>query len=192
MISEDVHLNMETDSPDKLTNPNRISRFLDEMKKDNTRLTEYCRRPPPIVPDLDKCRQHKELSKDIKMMNGCLAFLEHCIRSEKEFPELANDDALATYQKAYDDLVSLKEHKMGELALFLPCPVLDCPDSQNTPTNSNAHTKNNVKKHARKASKKNRKSPNPTPVPSDGFASPKKFAKKIKLILLLDLVSLLH
>ncbi|GFS30549.1 hypothetical protein TNIN_326021 [Trichonephila inaurata madagascariensis] len=97
MISEDVHLNMETDPPDKLTNPNCISRFLDEMKKDNTRQTEYCRRPPPIVPDLDKCRQHKELSKDIKMMNGRLAFLEHCIRSEKEFPELANDATLATY-----------------------------------------------------------------------------------------------
>ncbi|GFY72274.1 hypothetical protein TNIN_390421 [Trichonephila inaurata madagascariensis] len=79
---------------------------------------------------------------------------QHCISSEKEFPELANDDVLATYQKDYDDLVSLKEHKMGELALFLPCPVLDCPDSQNTPTNSNVHMKNNVKKHAVKRARK--------------------------------------
>ncbi|GFY59665.1 hypothetical protein TNIN_384001 [Trichonephila inaurata madagascariensis] len=146
------------------------------MKKDNTRLTEYGRRPPPTVPGLDKCRQHKELSKDIKMMNGRLAFLEHCIRSEKEFPDLADDTTLATYQSGRGSRV---EHKMGELALFLPCPVLDCPDSQNTSPNSNVHTKNNVKKHARKASKKNRKSPNPTPVPSDGFASPKNSLRKL-------------
>ncbi|GFY45938.1 hypothetical protein TNIN_205931, partial [Trichonephila inaurata madagascariensis] len=108
-------------------------------------------------------------------------FLEHCIRSEKEFPDLADDATLAAFQKDYDDLVSLKEHKMGELALFLSCPVLDCPDSQISSSNLNDHSKNNVKKHARKASQENKRSSNATPVPSDGFASPKKFAKKIKL-----------
>ncbi|GFY70793.1 hypothetical protein TNIN_225831 [Trichonephila inaurata madagascariensis] len=85
------------------------------------------------------------------MMSGRLAFLEHCIRSEKEFPDLTDDAILAAYQKDYDDLVSFKEHKMGELALFLPCPVLDCPDSKITFSNLNDHSKNNVKKHARKA-----------------------------------------
>ncbi|GFY65958.1 hypothetical protein TNIN_378351 [Trichonephila inaurata madagascariensis] len=93
------------------------------------------------------------------MMNGRLAFLEHCIRSEKEFLDLADDATLAAYQKDYDDLVSLKEHKVGELALFLPCPVLDCPDDQITSSNLSDHTKNSVKKHARKASQENKISP---------------------------------
>ncbi|GFU95831.1 hypothetical protein TNCV_1158901 [Trichonephila clavipes] len=62
-------------------------------------------------------------------MNGRLTFLEHCISSEKEFPELTDDANLVDYQKDYDDLVSLKEQKLGELALILPCPVQDCPDN---------------------------------------------------------------
>ncbi|GFV51374.1 nucleic-acid-binding protein from transposon X-element [Trichonephila clavipes] len=47
-------------------------------------------------------------------MNGRLTFLEHCISSEKEFPELTDDANLVDYQKDYDDLVSLKEQKLGE------------------------------------------------------------------------------
>ncbi|GFS39024.1 hypothetical protein TNIN_404221 [Trichonephila inaurata madagascariensis] len=62
--------------------------------------------PPPTVHDQDRCRLHNELKKDINMMNRCLAYLEHCIRSEKEFPDDAN---LADYQNDYDDLVSLKK-----------------------------------------------------------------------------------
>ncbi|GFT44830.1 hypothetical protein TNCV_3688681 [Trichonephila clavipes] len=110
---------------------------------------------PPTVPDLDRCRQHKELKKDINMMNGRLAFLEHCICSEKEIPDLTNDATLAAYQKDYDGLVSLKERKVSELVLFLPCPELDCPDNVLNSNNVNDLSKNNVKKHARKASQKN-------------------------------------
>ncbi|GFW70241.1 hypothetical protein TNCV_3337591 [Trichonephila clavipes] len=39
--------------------------------------------PPPEETDNDKCRRHKEIQKRIKMMNGRLSFLEHCIQSEK-------------------------------------------------------------------------------------------------------------
>ncbi|GFT86880.1 hypothetical protein TNCV_4599771 [Trichonephila clavipes] len=38
--------------------------------------------PPPEVTESDKCRRHKEIQKRIKMTNGRLSFLEHCIRSE--------------------------------------------------------------------------------------------------------------
>ncbi|GFU91776.1 hypothetical protein TNCV_3191631 [Trichonephila clavipes] len=50
--------------------------------------------PPPEETDNDKCRRHKEIQKRIKMTNGRLSFLEHCIQSEKEFPDLTDDDAL--------------------------------------------------------------------------------------------------
>ncbi|GFX62254.1 hypothetical protein TNCV_3306281 [Trichonephila clavipes] len=85
--------------------------------------------PPPEETDNDKCRRHKEIQKRIKMTNGSLSFLEHCIKSEKEFPDLTDDDALIGYQKEHDELSSLKKHKLGELALILPCPVLDCPEN---------------------------------------------------------------
>ncbi|GFT34659.1 nucleic-acid-binding protein from transposon X-element [Trichonephila clavipes] len=51
------------------------------------------------------------------MMTGRLSFLEHCIKSEKEFPDLTDDGALVGYQKDYDELSSLKEHKLGFLQL---------------------------------------------------------------------------
>ncbi|GFX03780.1 hypothetical protein TNCV_2113521 [Trichonephila clavipes] len=85
--------------------------------------------PLPEETDNDKCRHHKENQKLIKMTNGRLSFLEHCIKREKEFPDLADDDALIGYQKEHDELSSLKEHKLGELALILPCFVLDCPEN---------------------------------------------------------------
>ncbi|GFW52753.1 hypothetical protein TNCV_2393331 [Trichonephila clavipes] len=93
--------------------------------------------PPPEETDNDKCRHHKEIQKRIKMTNGRLSFLEHCIKSEKEFPDLTDDDALIGYQKEHDELSSLKEHKLGELALVLPCPVLDCPENANNSIKQN-------------------------------------------------------
>ncbi|GFT09211.1 hypothetical protein TNCV_4106351 [Trichonephila clavipes] len=57
--------------------------------------------PPPEETDKDKCRHHQEIQKFVKMMNGRLSFLEHCIQSEKEFPDLTDDDALVGYQKDY-------------------------------------------------------------------------------------------
>ncbi|GFT18609.1 hypothetical protein TNCV_794721 [Trichonephila clavipes] len=47
--------------------------------------------PPPEETDNDKCRRHKEIQKRIKMMNGRLSFLEHCIQTEKEFPDLTDE-----------------------------------------------------------------------------------------------------
>ncbi|GFU58997.1 hypothetical protein TNCV_4125791 [Trichonephila clavipes] len=90
--------------------------------------------PPPEETDSDKCRHHKEIQKRIKMMNGRLSFLEHCIQSEKEFPDLTDDDALVGFEKEHDELSSQKEQNLGELALFLPCPVLDCPGNAKNST----------------------------------------------------------
>ncbi|GFW13298.1 hypothetical protein TNCV_3767151 [Trichonephila clavipes] len=87
---------------------------------------------PPEETDNDKCRRHKEIQKRIKMMNGRLSFLEHCIQSEKEFPDLTDDDALVGFQNEHDELSTQKEQNLGELALFLPCPVLDCPENPKT------------------------------------------------------------
>ncbi|GFW01483.1 nucleic-acid-binding protein from transposon X-element [Trichonephila clavipes] len=109
--------------------------------------------PPPEETDSDKCRRHKEIQKRIKMMNGRLSFLEHCIRSEKESPDLTDADALVEFQNEHDELSSQKEQKLGELALSLPCPVLDCPGNAKT---------------------------NKTVNDDRGFVSPKKTAKKQK------------
>ncbi|GFX29071.1 hypothetical protein TNCV_2072221 [Trichonephila clavipes] len=107
MISEDDPPNMETDPPDKFiehkphrTKTNAVNRKAPKRKPPD---------PPPKIPDLDRCRQHKEIQKDIKTMSSCLTFLEHCINSEKEFPDLTDDGNLVGYQKDYDDLASLKE-----------------------------------------------------------------------------------
>ncbi|GFW99358.1 uncharacterized protein TNCV_3981821 [Trichonephila clavipes] len=59
--------------------------------------------PPSEETDNDKCRHHKEIQKLVKMMNGRLSFLEHCIKSEKEFPDLTDDDALVGYQKDHQE-----------------------------------------------------------------------------------------
>ncbi|GFT24648.1 hypothetical protein TNCV_2856011 [Trichonephila clavipes] len=107
--------------------------------------------PPPKETDNDKCRRHKEIQKFVKMMNGRLSFLEHCIKSEKEFPDLTDDDALVGYQKDYDELSSLKEHKL----------------------------ENNAKKHSRQASHDSKKIANS--ITDGGFTSPQKVAKKLKL-----------
>ncbi|GFW07698.1 hypothetical protein TNCV_3918311 [Trichonephila clavipes] len=32
--------------------------------------------PPPKIPDHDRCRHHKEIQKDVKLMTGRLTFLE--------------------------------------------------------------------------------------------------------------------
>ncbi|GFT27081.1 hypothetical protein TNCV_4675981 [Trichonephila clavipes] len=42
-------------------------------------------------------------------MSGCLTFLEHYIRCEKEFPDLTDDANLVGYQKDYNDLSRLSE-----------------------------------------------------------------------------------
>ncbi|GFV45820.1 nucleic-acid-binding protein from transposon X-element [Trichonephila clavipes] len=68
--------------------------------------------PPPEETDNDKCRRHKEIQKRIKMMNGRLSFLEHCIQSEKEFPDLTDDDALVGFQNEHDELSSQKEQNL--------------------------------------------------------------------------------
>ncbi|GFW71941.1 nucleic-acid-binding protein from transposon X-element [Trichonephila clavipes] len=69
--------------------------------------------PPPEETDNDKCRHHKEIQKRIKMMNGRLSFLEHCIQSEKEFPDLTDDDALVGFQNEHDKLSSQKEQNLA-------------------------------------------------------------------------------
>ncbi|GFU44504.1 hypothetical protein TNCV_1506251 [Trichonephila clavipes] len=129
----------------------------------------------------DKCRRHKEIQKRIKMTNGRLSFLEHCIQSEKEFPDLTNDDALVEYQKERDELSSQKEHNLGELALILPCPVLDCPENAKNSIKQNDPPETNVKKHSRQMSYDSKKTANPN---TDGGFAPqkkKKVAKKLKL-----------
>ncbi|GFX67252.1 hypothetical protein TNCV_1631001, partial [Trichonephila clavipes] len=68
--------------------------------------------PPPEETDNDKCRRHKEIQKRIKMMNGRLSFLEHCIQSEKEFPDLTDDDALVGFQNEHDELSSQKKQNL--------------------------------------------------------------------------------
>ncbi|GFW13509.1 hypothetical protein TNCV_1209751 [Trichonephila clavipes] len=167
-----------SDTKKKATNPSDTQRAAPDnekrrKQKDSRKKATGPLYPPPTIPDLDRCRQHKELKKDISMMNGRLAFLEHCIRSEKEFSDLTDDATLAAYQKDYDDLASLKERKTGELALFLPCPVLDFSENLMISNNVNDPPKSNVKKHAKKESQKNRKVNNATSKSNDGFASPK-------------------
>ncbi|GFT55644.1 hypothetical protein TNCV_1059501 [Trichonephila clavipes] len=93
--------------------------------------------PPPEETDTDKCRRHQEMQKRIKMTNGRLSYLEHCIRSEKEFPDLTDADALVKFQNEHDELSSQKEHNLGELALCLPCPVLDCPENAKSASKQN-------------------------------------------------------
>ncbi|GFV96862.1 hypothetical protein TNCV_4350751 [Trichonephila clavipes] len=112
-------------------------------------------------------------------MTGRLSFLEHCIKSEKEFSDLTDDAVLVGYQKDYDELASLKEHKRGELALILPCPVLDCPENSNNSIKLNDPPENNAKKHSRQASHDSKKIANPNT--DGGFTSPQKVAKKLKL-----------
>ncbi|GFX81910.1 hypothetical protein TNCV_2571101 [Trichonephila clavipes] len=145
---EDDTPNMETDPPPKLSDPPKtpdraiipnfyfgspeaMERFrtLQQSKHAETTCPPDS---PPTTPDLDNYRKHIDLKKNIVQMKKRLTFQEHCIRTEKEFPDLTDDTTLAAYQKDYyDDLVSLKEHKEDELALFLPCPVLDCPENNN-------------------------------------------------------------
>ncbi|GFV82547.1 hypothetical protein TNCV_3983371 [Trichonephila clavipes] len=134
--------------------------------------------PPPEEIVNDKCRRHKEIQKRIKMTNGRLSFLEHCIQSEKEFPDLTDDDALVEFQNEYDELSSQKEQNLGKLALFIPCPVLDCPENAKNSTKRNDPPEPCVKKHSRLMSHDNKKTANT----DGGFApSKKKFAKKPKL-----------
>ncbi|GFU80987.1 nucleic-acid-binding protein from transposon X-element [Trichonephila clavipes] len=125
--------------------------------------------PPPEETDNDKCRRHKEIQKRIKMMNGRLSFLEHCIQSEKEFPDLTDDDALVGFQNEHDELSSQKEQNLGELALFLPCPVLDCPENTNNSAKQNDPPEPCVKKHLRLKSHDSNKTAND----GGGFVSPK-------------------
>ncbi|GFX42549.1 hypothetical protein TNCV_260852 [Trichonephila clavipes] len=134
-------------------------------------------KPPPEETDTDKCRRHQEMQKRIKMANGRLSYLEHCIRNEKEFPDLTDADALVKFQNEHDELSSQKEQKLGELALCLPCPVLDCPENakfaskQNDPPESSAKKSTRAQKTAKISKLKNDR----------GFVSPKKDCKKVKI-----------
>ncbi|GFU47344.1 nucleic-acid-binding protein from transposon X-element [Trichonephila clavipes] len=107
--------------------------------------------PPPEETDSDKCRRHQEMQKRIKMANGRLSFLEHCIRSEKEFPDLTDDDALVGLQKEHEELSAQQEQTLGP-----PEP--------------------SVKKHPRLENRDNNKTTND----DSGFVAPKKTAKKLK------------
>ncbi|GFX23719.1 hypothetical protein TNCV_3596611 [Trichonephila clavipes] len=131
--------------------------------------------PPFEEIDNDKCRHHKEIQKLIKMMKGRFSFLEHCIKSEKEFPDLTDDDALIGHLKEHDELSSLKEDKLDELALILPCPVLDFPENTNNSIKLNDSPETNVKKHSRQMSYDSKKIANPNT--DGGFTSPKKLRK---------------
>ncbi|GFV47524.1 hypothetical protein TNCV_904851 [Trichonephila clavipes] len=110
------------------------------------------------------------------MTNGRLSFLEHCIRSEKEFPDLTDDDALVGLQKEHEQLSAQQEQTLGELALFLPCPVLDCPGNVKNSTKQKDPPEPSVKKHPRLESRDSNKTAND----DSGFVSPKKTAKKLK------------
>ncbi|GFW97368.1 hypothetical protein TNCV_1091421 [Trichonephila clavipes] len=132
--------------------------------------------PPPEETDSEKCRRHQEMQKRIKMANGRLSFLEHCIRSEKEFPDLTDDDALVGLQKEHEELSAQQEQTLGELALFLPCPVLDCPGNVKNSTKQKDPPEPSVKKHPRLENRDNNKTAND----DSGFVAPKKTAKKLK------------
>ncbi|GFU89346.1 hypothetical protein TNCV_1783281 [Trichonephila clavipes] len=132
-----------------------------ENKEPKKKATE----PPPEETDNDKCRHHKEIQKLIKRTNGRLSFLEHCIKSEKEFPDLTDDDALIGYLKEHDELSSLKEHKLGELALILPCP-----ENTNNSIKQNDLPETIVKKHSRQMSYDSKKIANPNT--DGGFTYP--------------------
>ncbi|GFT82439.1 putative RNA-directed DNA polymerase from transposon BS [Trichonephila clavipes] len=104
---------METDSSfSKFFPP--LPEFANESFAKSRRENDKCRKqkdpkrkavePPPEVTESDKCRRHKEIQKRIKMTNGRLSFLEHCIQSEKEFPDLTDDDALVGFQNEHDEL----------------------------------------------------------------------------------------
>ncbi|GFT44929.1 hypothetical protein TNCV_1129861 [Trichonephila clavipes] len=116
------------------------------------------------------------MQKRIKMTNGRLSYLEHCIRSEKEFPDLTDADALVKFQNEHDELSSQKEHILGELALCLPCPVLDCPENAKYARKQNDPPESSAKKHSRPVNRENVK----TKKGDRGFVSPKKTAKKLK------------
>ncbi|GFW29802.1 hypothetical protein TNCV_3936691 [Trichonephila clavipes] len=132
--------------------------------------------PPPIETDTDKCHRHQEMQKRIKMANGRLSYLEHCIRSEKEFPDLTDADALVKFQNEHDELSSQKEQNLGELALCLPCPVLDCPENTKFTSKQNDPPESSAKKHSRPENREKFK----TKKDDRGFVSPKKTAKKLK------------
>ncbi|GFV88598.1 phospholipid-transporting ATPase IA [Trichonephila clavipes] len=88
-----------------------------------------------------------------------------------------HDDALVGFQNEHDELSSQKEQNLGELALFLPCPVLNCLENANNSTKQNDPPEPCVKKHLRQTSHENKKNANN----DNGFVSPKKTAKKLKL-----------
>ncbi|GFY21540.1 hypothetical protein TNCV_1166881 [Trichonephila clavipes] len=75
------------------------------------------------------------MQKRIKMTNGRNTALE--VRKKPILTPSSNS-------KKHDELSSQKEHILGELALCLPCPVLDCPENakyarkQNDPPESSA------------------------------------------------------
>ncbi|GFY23026.1 nucleic-acid-binding protein from transposon X-element [Trichonephila clavipes] len=147
-----------------------------DLRRKQTEPKRIAVEPPPDETDSDKCRRHKEIQKRIKMMIGRLSFLEHCIRSEKEFPDLTDADALVKFQDEHDELSSQKEKKLGELALFLPCPVLDCPENAKFASKQNDPPESSAKKHSRSENRENNK----TTKDDRGFVSLKKTVKKLK------------
>ncbi|GFU98695.1 hypothetical protein TNCV_2535541 [Trichonephila clavipes] len=108
---------METDQKDRVSDS--VVDFCDFITRTNLRRKQpepkrIAVEPPPIETDTDKCHRHQEMQKRIKMANGRLSYLEHCIRSEKEFPDLTDADALVKFQKEHDELSSQKETKFGD------------------------------------------------------------------------------
>ncbi|GFV05406.1 hypothetical protein TNCV_226171 [Trichonephila clavipes] len=146
-----IELRLQQQLADFCQQQNKKAAQINDKRRKQKEPKKKATDPPPKETDNDQCRRHKEIQKFVKMMTGRLSFLEHCIKSEKEFPDLTDDAALVGYQKDYDELASLKEHKLGELALILPCPVLDCPENKNNSSKLNDTPENNAK-HSRQAS----------------------------------------
>ncbi|GFW49920.1 hypothetical protein TNCV_2315021 [Trichonephila clavipes] len=106
-------LQMSQRSPDHNQQRGRKTAQGNDKRRKQKEPKKKAAETPPEETDNDKCRHHKEIQKLIKMMNGRLSFLEHCIKSEKEFSDLTDDDHLIGYLKEHDELSSLKEHKLG-------------------------------------------------------------------------------
>ncbi|GFX02612.1 uncharacterized protein TNCV_728661 [Trichonephila clavipes] len=105
--------------------PESMNDSIDKSRRENEKRRKQkdpkrkAAEPPPEVTESDKCRRHKEIQKRIKMTNGRLSFLEHCIQSEKEFPDLTDDDALVGFKNEHDELSSLKEQDLDNVNGFV-------------------------------------------------------------------------
>ncbi|GFW03437.1 hypothetical protein TNCV_1739871 [Trichonephila clavipes] len=106
--------------------------------------------PPLTAPDLDDCRKHMALKKSYMLLQGFLLFIEHCIRTEENYPRNKNVAAPAFYHIGHDDLVSLLEStlRMSLETSATPANDISCHKKMNldypgletsaTPANDNS------------------------------------------------------